>query len=139
MPLAIGELHECESRIVKRPEGLLDLPANEFGGLFGREVVEKNGTVFRLVLVRVKKPLAVMVNGQLGAFRRDHMSCSATLENDLSGRINISHRNRGLEIGYRGNGDGWFLLGVIFFFLVGLVVDFGEEFGGDAGATEHRA
>src|SRR5256885_12559682 len=60
MPLAIDEFHECESRVVKRPESLLDLPANEFGGLLGSEVVEKNGAVFRFVLVRVEKPLAIM-------------------------------------------------------------------------------
>src|SRR5439155_11500830 len=127
MPLAIGELHKCESRIVRRPEGLLDVPANEFGGFFGSEVVEKNRAVFWLVLMCVEKPFAIMGNGQLGAFRRDQMSCSATLENDLSSRINVSHRNRGLGIGHRRNGDRWFLLGVIFFFLVGLIVDPGEE------------
>jgi len=31
-----------------------------------------------------------------------------------------------------------FLLG-LFFFLIGLVVDLGEEFGGDAGRSGHRA
>src|SRR5438034_7433944 len=67
------------------------------------------------------------------------MSCSATLENDLSAGINISHRNRGFEIGDRGNRDGRFLLGVVFFFLIGLIVDLGEQFGGDARATDQRA
>src|SRR5436309_1144800 len=106
MPLAIDEFHECKSSVVRRPEGLLDVPANEFGGLFRSEVVEKNSAVFRLVLVCIEKPFAVTGNGQLGGFRRDHMSCNATFENDLSSRINVSHRNRGLEIGHRGNGDG---------------------------------
>src|SRR3989442_15265140 len=67
------------------------------------------------------------------------MSCSATLENDLSAGINISHRNRGFETGDRGNRDGRFLLGVVFFFLIGLIVDLGEQFGGDARATDQRA
>ena len=67
------------------------------------------------------------------------MICGATLENDFSGRIQVSRRNRGLETGDRGYGDGRFLLGVIFFFLVGLIVDPGEEFGSDATAAGHRA
>src|SRR5712664_480507 len=59
-PLPIYEFHEGEPGIVRRPEGLLDATAKEFGGLFGGEIVQKNGAVFPFVLPRIKKPFAVM-------------------------------------------------------------------------------
>src|SRR5260370_40614707 len=60
MPLAIYEFHEREPGIVRRPEGLLDATMKEFGGLFGGEIVQKNGAVFPFILPRVEKPFAVM-------------------------------------------------------------------------------
>src|SRR5947199_8184985 len=97
MPFSIAEFHECESCVVRRPEGLLDLPANKFGGLFRSEIVEKNGAVFRFVIVRVEKQLAVMGNRSLRTLRTNQMICAATLEKDLSGRIQVSRRHRRRE------------------------------------------
>src|SRR5882724_2527265 len=62
----------------------------------------------------------------------DFLRC-APAEDYAARRIQVSDGDRRFEVG---DGGGWWLLfGVFFFFLVGLIVNLGKEFCGDAGTS----
>jgi len=77
--------------------------------------------------------LPVVGEGQFGTGWSNDFLGYATGKNYAARRIHVRDGYRRLEV--RDGGGWWLLLGVVFFFLVGLIVDLGKEFCGDAGTA----